>query len=87
MEGFRQLDEFEAIRSRLPDEGAQLTLKSPLEAPLQELEPAHLKVLQTALNSPNYGALLDRSPESDLGTARIVLDLIKSGYLKVEGRP
>jgi uncharacterized protein YjbK len=84
MEGFRQLDELAALRARLPKDAAKLTLKTPLEAPLQELEPTHLKVLQTALNSESYAVLLDRSPESDLATGRIVLDLIKSGYLQVE---
>lgn len=84
MEGFRQQDELEAIRERLPSDSARLVLKTPLEAPLQKLEPTHLKVLQTALNSESYAVLLDRSPESDLATGRIVLELIKSGYLQVE---
>ena len=82
MEGFRQMDELENLRSRLPPLGARLILRAPLEAPLHELEPTHLEVLQTALNSANLQALMDRTEASDLETARIVLDLIKRGYIK-----
>jgi pSer/pThr/pTyr-binding forkhead associated (FHA) protein len=82
MEGFRQMDELENLRSRLPPLGARLILRAPLEAPLHELEPTHLEVLQTALNSANLQALMDRTDTSDLETAKIVLDLIKRGYIK-----
>lgn len=82
MEGFRQMDELENLRPRLPPYGARLILRAPLEAPLHELEPMHLEVLQTALNSANLGALMDRTETTDLETARIVLDLIKRGYIK-----
>jgi pSer/pThr/pTyr-binding forkhead associated (FHA) protein len=82
MEGFRQMDEFANLRHRLPEIGARLVLRTPLDAPLHELEPTHLEVLQTALNSDDLQALMDRTEVSDLRTAQIVLDLIKRGYLK-----
>jgi pSer/pThr/pTyr-binding forkhead associated (FHA) protein len=82
MEGFRQMDELANIRARLPEPGARLLLRTPLDAPLHELEPTHLEVLQTALNSDDLQALMDRTEVSDLQTAQIVLDLIKRGYLK-----
>ena len=82
MEGFRQMDELENLRSRLPPFGSRLILRAPLEAPLHELEPTHLEVLQTALNSANLQALMDRTEISDLETARVVLDLIRRGYIK-----
>lgn len=82
MEGFRQMDELENLRSRLPPFGSRLILRAPLEAPLHELEPTHLEVLQTALNSANLQALMDRTETTDLETAKIVLDLIRRGYIK-----
>ena len=82
MEGFRQMDELENLRSRLPPFGSRLILRAPLEAPLHELEPTHLEVLQTALNSANLQALMDRTETTDLETSKIVLDLIRRGYIK-----
>jgi hypothetical protein len=84
MEGFRQLDELNALRERLPASNARLTLRTPLEAPLHELEPAHLDVLQLAINSPSFEALLDRSPVSDLVTAQIVGSLLARRYLEAK---
>jgi pSer/pThr/pTyr-binding forkhead associated (FHA) protein len=81
MEGFRQHDELNALLEKLPAREARLTLRSPLEAPLHELEADHLDVLQLALNSPSMSALFDRSPKSDLQTAQIVQSLIRRGYL------
>ncbi|MBN1607070.1 MAG: DUF4388 domain-containing protein [Polyangiaceae bacterium] len=84
MEGFRQLDELNALRERLPAMNARLTLRTPLEAPLHELEPAHLDVLQLAINSSSFEALLDRSPVSDLETAQIVGSLLTRRYLEAK---
>lgn len=82
MEGFRQQDELNAMLGKLPDLGSRLSLRTPLEAPLHELEPSHLDILQTALNSPSIRALMDKSKLSDLETAEIVQSLIKRGYLQ-----
>jgi pSer/pThr/pTyr-binding forkhead associated (FHA) protein len=82
MEGYRQQDEFNNLRERLPPLDQRLTLKTPLVAPLHELEPTHLDVLQLALNTPSIEGLLDRSPVSDLETVQIVLDLMRRGYLQ-----
>jgi pSer/pThr/pTyr-binding forkhead associated (FHA) protein len=84
MEGFRQLDELNALRERLPPMTARLSLRTPLEAPLHELEPAHLDILQLALNSTNLEALLARSPVSDLETAQIVVSLLTRRYLEAK---
>lgn len=85
MEGFRQLDELNQLRDRLPSLTARLILRTPLEAPLHELEPAHLDVLQQALNAPHLQALFDRSKLHDLETAAAVLSLMERGYLMVAG--
>ena len=83
MEGFRQQDELNALLDRLPPVESRLILRTPLEAPLHELEPTHLDLLQTALNSPTLASLFDRSKVTDLQTAEIVQSLIKRGYLQV----
>ncbi len=83
MEGFRQQDELGQIMSKAPKPGQRLGLRSPLEAPLQDLEQQQLEVLQAAINAPTFAAALDRSQKTDLDTVRDVLDLIKRGYLEV----
>jgi hypothetical protein len=83
MEGFRQQDEMVPLLLRAPKETQRLGLRSPLEAPLQDLEQSQLEVLQAAINAPNFSAALDRSPKTDLDTVKDVLDLIRRGYLEV----
>jgi pSer/pThr/pTyr-binding forkhead associated (FHA) protein len=82
MEGFRQQDEFNQLKEKLPPLDQRLSLRTPLEVPLHELEPPHLDVLQLALNAPSIEVLLDRSPVSDLDTGRIIMSLLERGYLK-----
>lgn len=82
MEGFRQMDELNTLRPKLPSMEARFVLRTPLEAPLHELEPTHLDLLQLALNAPSLEVLMDRASVSDLETAEIVLSLIKRGYLE-----
>jgi hypothetical protein len=81
MEGFRQQDELAQLREKLPAADSRLMLKTPLEAPLHELEPTHLDLLQSALNSPSLEAVFDRSPHTDLDTAKILMNLMQRGYL------
>jgi hypothetical protein len=81
MEGFRQQDELNALLDVLPPLEQRLILRTPLEAPLHELDPTDLDVLQLALNSPSIAALFDRTPVTDLKTASIIQSLMKRGYL------
>jgi pSer/pThr/pTyr-binding forkhead associated (FHA) protein len=81
MEGFRQQDELNELRDKLPPPDSRLVLKTPLDAPLHELEPTHLDLLQSALNSPSLEAVFDRSPHTDLTTAQILMNLMQRGYL------
>jgi len=83
MEGFRQQDEMTHLRLRAPLPDQRLGLRSPLEAPLQQLEQHQLEVLQAAINAPSFAAALDRSKKTDLDTVQDVLDLIRRGYLEV----
>ena len=83
MEGFRHQDELAQLKLRAPKPEQRLGLRSPLEAPLQQLEQHQLEVLQAAINAPNFAAALDRSKKTDLETVQDVLDLIRRGYLEV----
>jgi hypothetical protein len=84
MEGFRHLDEFNTLQARFPPMEARLILRSPLEAPLHELDPAQLDILQLAINSSSLQVLLNNSRISDLETAQIALSLLDRGYLQIE---
>ena len=85
MEGFRQKDELDQLRDKLPPMQSRIILRTPLEAPLHELEPSHLDILQQSLNSPNLAAVFERSKATDLEIATIILELIKRGYLTSVG--
>jgi len=82
MEALRQQDEFSTVREHFPPLDSRLALRTPLVAPLHELDTRHLEILQTSLNCANVQALLEKSNESDVDTARIVLELIEGGYLQ-----
>jgi hypothetical protein len=84
MEGLRQIDELNAIRDKLPDLGARLSVPQPLEPPLRDLGPLELDVFQLAHNFENLSAVLNQSAATDLDTARTVLSLIQGGYLRVQ---
>ncbi len=81
MEGFRQLDELGALKEKLPAFDSRLGLRVPLEAPLRELGPDDLDLLQLLLNAPSLEAAFDAAASTDLDTARRVEALIKKGYL------
>lgn len=84
MEGLRQLDEFNELRSQLPDLNARLVLPQPLSAPLKELKPEELEIVQLAHNFGHVETVLNKSTSSDLDTANILLKLIKKQYLETE---
>jgi pSer/pThr/pTyr-binding forkhead associated (FHA) protein len=81
MEGFRQQDELGAIRHKLPPFEARLILPLPLEAPLRDLNPAELDLLQLVLNSPSLEVAMDHAPSTDLETAQRIEALLRRGYL------
>lgn len=83
MEGFRQRDEFEQLKSRLPPFEAQLGIAQPLEARLRDLEPAQLDLFQAALAGRTVGAALDDTTLTDLDAAAALVALIEKGYATV----
>jgi hypothetical protein len=84
MEGIRQLDEFNRLRTELPELNARLVVMSPLIPPLRDLKPEELDVLQLAHNYGHMETVLNKSLATDLETVEIVLKLLKGSYLRSE---
>jgi pSer/pThr/pTyr-binding forkhead associated (FHA) protein len=84
MEGLRQIDELNHIRHKLPELSARLLIAHPLRSPLKALSPVELEILQLAYNNGHLATVLNKSPETDLETANVVLKLVQSGYLYAE---
>lgn len=84
MEGLRQLDEFNEIRSELPDLNTRLVLAQPVVPPLRELKPEELDIVQLAHNYGHLETVLNKSLATDLETVQTILKLIKGAYLRPE---
>jgi hypothetical protein len=82
MEGFRQRDEFEHLKGRMPRLEARLEVTLPVAKPLRDLSPAELDVFQLALNGSTVRELLDASQLTDLDAATSLMGLVEKGYLK-----
>jgi hypothetical protein len=81
MEGFRQRDEFEHLKHKLPPTDTLLRAATPLQSPLRDLTPAQLDVFQAVLNGVTLRELLDATPLTDLDAATALLHLVDKGYL------
>ena len=84
MEGLRQLDEFNEIRSELPDLNTRLVLSQPVIPPLRDLKPEELDILPLAHNYGHLETVLNKSLSTDLDTVQFILKLIKNAYLRPE---
>lgn len=82
MEGLRQLDELKHIERELPAPGATLTVAMPLGAPLRDLKPEQLDVLQLVHNHGSFQAVLDKADGADLDTCKVVVELLAKEYIK-----
>jgi hypothetical protein len=82
MDGLRQLDEYKRIQKDLPEATAPLALAMPMTAPLRELSPELLDVLQLVHNYGSLGGVLDHSEQDDVAAAEAVLQLIKRDYVR-----
>jgi pSer/pThr/pTyr-binding forkhead associated (FHA) protein len=85
MEGFRQQDEFNALRGRLPSLDLRLGLKMPLEPKLHELSAPELDLLQSVINATSIEAVFDTVAGTDLEAGHAMLSLIQRGYLEPVG--
>jgi sulfur carrier protein ThiS len=82
MEGFRQRDEFEHLKGRLPKPEDSIEIVTPVTKPLRDLSPPELDIFQSVLNGTTFHALLDASTLTDLEVATAVSTLIEKGYAK-----
>jgi hypothetical protein len=82
MEGFRQKDEYEQLRPRMPSWDERLVAARPMGVKLRDLSPEELDVFQAALMGQSVGATMDVSPLSDLETGRLLVSLLERGYLR-----
>ena len=83
MDALRQLDEFKRVQPQLPEMTAPMRLSQPMTAPLKELTPELLDVLQLAHNYGSLGGVLDHSDQDDVLTAEAVMQLIKREYVHI----
>jgi pSer/pThr/pTyr-binding forkhead associated (FHA) protein len=81
MEGFRQRDEFEHIKHKLPPMDVLLQAELPLSAPLRALDPPQLDVYQAILNGVTVRELFDATPLTDLDAANALMFLMDKGYV------
>jgi pSer/pThr/pTyr-binding forkhead associated (FHA) protein len=82
MDSLRQLDEFKRIQGSLPDMAAPIHLAQPMTAPLKELTPELLDVLQLVHNYGSLSGVLDHADQDDVLTAEAVVQLIKREYVQ-----
>jgi pSer/pThr/pTyr-binding forkhead associated (FHA) protein len=81
MDALRQLDEFKRIQGQLPDIHMAMRLSQPLTAPLKELTPELLDVLQLVHNYGSLAGVLDHADQDDVLTAEAVVQLLKREYI------
>jgi pSer/pThr/pTyr-binding forkhead associated (FHA) protein len=83
MEGLRQLDEFNAIKHKLPDLRTKIGIPPLLNPPLRDLSQEELDVLQLAHNWGTLESVLNKSLAIDLDTAQLLATLLHKKYLVV----
>lgn len=81
MEGFRQQDELDNLKAKLPPGKSSLPVKKPMDGKLTDLSPTQLDVFQVALETATLDEAFDKSPLTDLETGEAILHLVKKGYL------
>ncbi|MFT3837632.1 MAG: FHA domain-containing protein [Myxococcaceae bacterium] len=82
MDSLRQLDELKRIQPELPPLDSGLSVNQPLTAPLRDLTPDHLDVLQLAHNWGTVQGVLDHSEKDDLTVSTLLLELLQREYLR-----
>ena len=82
MEALRQLDEFRRIQPSLPGVEENISLAVPMEAPLRDLGPEELDIIQLVINWGTLQGVLDHAVRDDVAVAAVVLDLLQRGYVR-----
>ncbi|MFA6032644.1 MAG: FHA domain-containing protein [Myxococcota bacterium] len=82
MEALRVRDELRRLMPKLPSLARTVALTVPLTAPLRDLNPEQLDVLQLVYNYGQMRQVLDRSPLSDIDTLKAIGYLLTKGYIR-----
>ena len=82
MDALRQLDEMKRIQTQLPPVTSSLTLTMPMTAPLRDLQPDELDVLQLVHNFGSFQGAIDHSEKDDLVVAEAIAKLVQKGYVR-----
>jgi pSer/pThr/pTyr-binding forkhead associated (FHA) protein len=83
MEAMRQLDEIRNIKDEIPAREDRLVLTKPMVAPLRDLTPEQLDLVQLVHNYGQVGLVADKSPTTDLDTYKDLIALIKANVVAV----
>jgi len=83
MDSLRQLDELRRIQPQLPPPDSTLTLAVPMSAPLRELTPEELDVLQLVINWGTLQGIIDHSPADDLVVCTAIVNLMSRDYVRL----
>ncbi|MFO0601280.1 MAG: FHA domain-containing protein [Myxococcaceae bacterium] len=82
MDALRQLDELRRVSASLPPMDQTLMLSVPMQAPLRDLTPEELDVLQLVINWGSLQGLFDNASQDDVVIATSVASLLERGYLR-----
>jgi hypothetical protein len=82
MDALREFDELKRIAHELPGYDATLTLAVPMNAPLRDLKPEELDVLQLVINWGTLQGILDHALQDDLTCSQAVLSLVQRDYIR-----
>ncbi len=82
MEGMRQLDEFNEVKSGLPAMNERIQIASPLPLRLRELPPELLDTLEFVLAPCAVVSVFNRSSLADVDTAKNLIKLIDKGVVQ-----
>ena len=84
MEAMRQIDEIQHMEGELPEKTALLRISEPLVAPLRELTPEQLDLLQLVHNYHRVSIILDKSTTTDLETYQGLHKMLSSGIISTK---
>ncbi len=63
---------------------ARISIMTPLVAPLRDLKPEELDVIQLVHNQGSIEAVLNKATATDLDTLQGLVKLVKASYLRTE---
>jgi len=83
MDALRQLDELTRLRADLPAPDATLTIAVPMTAPLRDLGPDELDLVQLVLNWGTLQGVMDHSEKEDVQVAETIVSLMHRDYVRL----